>query len=153
MTDESLAFHSNMIRRHLFSLLGLTFFVGASQAVACGANPKPTSYVFTPRMRANSTHSWLDSADHTCRLFEKIWGSPTSVTGCRWRRKMEAENTLIYILRHKSREAAKESFAAFGKDPEWIAARNASEAGGKILAKATPNPSFWQRPITHLPCK
>lgn len=73
--------------------------------------------------------------DHTCRLFEKhgienigYWVPLATEDG--------AENTLIYILAHQSREAAKASFAAFGKDPEWQAARQASEAGGKILAKA-----------------
>jgi hypothetical protein len=72
--------------------------------------------------------------DHTVRLFEKhgienigYWVPIEKADG--------ADNTLIYILRHKSREAAKASFAAFGKDPEWQAARKASEEGGKILAK------------------
>src|SRR5271167_2714815 len=32
-----------------------------------------------------------------------------------------AGRTLIYMLRHKSRAAATESWAKFGKDPEWIA--------------------------------
>lgn len=73
--------------------------------------------------------------DHTCRLFEKhgmenigYWVPLAKEDG--------ADTTLIYLLAHKSREAAKASFAAFGKDPEWQAARQASEAGGKILARA-----------------
>lgn len=73
--------------------------------------------------------------NHTCKLFEKhgiknvgYWVPIDKENG--------SENTLIYILEHKSREAAKESFAAFGKDPEWKAAREASEANGKLLAKA-----------------
>ncbi len=73
--------------------------------------------------------------DHTCRLFEKhgienigYWVPLEQADG--------AENTLIYVLAHKSREAAKASFKAFGADPEWQAARKASEEGGKILAKA-----------------
>lgn len=73
--------------------------------------------------------------DHTCRLFEKhgmenigYWVPLAQEDG--------ADNTLIYILAHKSREAAKASFAAFGQDPEWQAARKASEEGGKILAQA-----------------
>lgn len=72
--------------------------------------------------------------DHTCRLFEKhgiknigYWVPLAKEDG--------AENTLIYILRHTSEEAAKASFSAFGKDPEWQAARKASEENGKILAK------------------
>ena len=42
---------------------------------------------------------------------------------------------LVYLLAHKSLEAAQASFAAFGKDPEWVAAREASEKDGKIVAK------------------
>ena len=34
---------------------------------------------------------------------------------------------LIYLLGHKSIESAKESFAAFRKDPEWVEAKKLSE--------------------------
>jgi hypothetical protein len=45
-----------------------------------------------------------------------------------------AEDTLIYLLAHKSKEAAAASFKAFGEDPDWVAARKASEekAGGAL---------------------
>lgn len=74
--------------------------------------------------------------DHTCKLFEKhgmtnigYWSPQDADKG--------AENTLIYLLAHKSRDAAKESFGAFGKDPDWQAARKASEekAGGSLTIK------------------
>jgi hypothetical protein len=44
-------------------------------------------------------------------------------------------NTLIYVIAHESREAAKKNWAEFGKDPEWIKVRNASEVNGKIIEK------------------
>lgn len=44
-------------------------------------------------------------------------------------------NTLIYLLAHRNDEARRESFAAFGKDPEWQAARKASEESGPLLMK------------------
>ena len=46
----------------------------------------------------------------------------------------DAENTLIYLLAHASADAAKASFAAFRADPEWVAAKKASEdkAGGSL---------------------
>ena len=44
-----------------------------------------------------------------------------------------SQNTLYYILRHKSREAATASWAAFGKDPAWLKARKESETAGKIV--------------------
>lgn len=72
--------------------------------------------------------------DHTCRLFEK-YGMTNVGYWTPLAKEDGADNTLIYVLRHKSREAAKESFAAFAKDPEWQAARKASEEAGKILTK------------------
>jgi hypothetical protein len=71
--------------------------------------------------------------DHTVALFEKhgmtnigYWvaedadGNPT--------------DTLIYLLAHRSRQAAKESWAAFQADPDWISAREASEVDGRLTA-------------------
>ena len=43
--------------------------------------------------------------------------------------------TLVYMLRHKSREAAKESWAKFGKDPEWVKLKAESEANGAFVEK------------------
>lgn len=44
-----------------------------------------------------------------------------------------AEDTLIYILRHESREAADASWQAFGNDPEWQRVAEESNADGQIL--------------------
>ncbi|NLT71416.1 MAG: NIPSNAP family protein [Verrucomicrobiaceae bacterium] len=44
-----------------------------------------------------------------------------------------SEVTLIYFLAHDSAEARTESFAAFRKDPDWIAVRDASEKDGKLV--------------------
>ncbi|MCX7826585.1 MAG: NIPSNAP family protein, partial [Verrucomicrobiae bacterium] len=74
--------------------------------------------------------------DHTVKLFKKhgitniaYWTLMPDQPG--------ADSTLIYILAHKSQEAAKASFAAFRADPDWIAARKASEAkaGGSLTVK------------------
>jgi NIPSNAP len=45
-----------------------------------------------------------------------------------------ADNTLVYLLAHASADAAKASFDAFRKNPDWIAAKKASEdkAGGSL---------------------
>jgi hypothetical protein len=71
--------------------------------------------------------------DHTTRLFEKhgmtnigYW-VPTD--------EPRSKNTLIYILAHASRDAAKKSWDGFQHDPDWIQVRTASEAGGKIVSK------------------
>ena len=71
--------------------------------------------------------------DHTVRLFEKhgmknvgYWTpSEGPLVG----------KTLIYILEHKSRDAAKASWAAFRTDPEWVKAKAETEAAGPIVAK------------------
>jgi hypothetical protein len=57
-----------------------------------------------------------------------------------------AETTLIYLLAHKSQEAAKQSFDAFRNDPAWIAARKASEekAGGPLTVKDGVKSTFMQ---------
>jgi len=73
-------------------------------------------------------------AEHTMKLFEK----QGMKNGMYWVPMDEArkDNTLIYFLVHESQEAADKSWKAFGADPEWIKVRDASEADGKILAKA-----------------
>ena len=46
------------------------------------------------------------------------------------------ENTLIYVISHASREAAKANWAEFSSDPEWKKIAADSEAdGGKIVEK------------------
>lgn len=70
--------------------------------------------------------------DHTTALFEKhgitnigYWvatdddGKPT--------------DTLIYLIAHASRQAAKDSWTSFAEDPDWLAAKSASEVDGSRL--------------------
>ncbi|MCY3843924.1 MAG: NIPSNAP family protein [Acidobacteria bacterium] len=45
-----------------------------------------------------------------------------------------SEDTLIYILRHDSREAAQQSWSAFIEDPEWRAAYEELNADGRLAA-------------------
>ena len=72
--------------------------------------------------------------DHTLKLFAKH-----GMTNIGYWTPMDkgADNTLIYLLAHKSQEAAKKSFDAFRQDPDWIAARKASEdkAGGSLTVQ------------------
>src|SRR5256885_325847 len=64
-------------------------------------------------------------ADHTLKLLEKhgmkneMYWTPTD--------DERKDNTLIYVVSHESREAADKSWKAFGADPDWIKARDASE--------------------------
>jgi len=72
--------------------------------------------------------------NHTMKLFEKhgmqniVYWTPD---------EPESQQRLIYLLAHQSQEAAKESFAGFRADPDWLAAKKASEetAGGSLTVK------------------
>lgn len=52
-----------------------------------------------------------------------------------WATLDPSEHKLIYLLAFPSREAAEKSWDAFRKDPDWIAAKNASEKDGKLVDK------------------
>lgn len=80
--------------------------------------------------------------DHTVKLFSKhgitnlpYWTPHADQKGAN--NPPDANNTLIYLLAHKDAEARQTSFGAFGKDPDWQAARKASEekAGGSLTVK------------------
>jgi len=91
--------------------------------------------------------------DHTVKLFAKhgmtnvgYWTPMDKAQG--------AEDTLIYILAHKDRAAADASFQAFRTDPDWTAARKASEekAGGSLTVKDGVQ-SIFMRPTDYSPSK
>ena len=71
--------------------------------------------------------------NHTTKLFEKH-----GMTNIGYWSPQDAplsQNTLVYIIAHPSREAAQKNWEAFRSDPEWLKARDASEANGKIVSK------------------
>lgn len=83
--------------------------------------------------------------DHTAALFAKH--GMTNVAYWKLADDQEgADSTLVYLLAHKSREAAKASFDAFRTDPVWIEARTASEAkaGGSLTVPDGVQSEFWQ---------
>ncbi len=45
----------------------------------------------------------------------------------------QAGRTLVYLLRHKSRAAATESWAKFTADPEWVALKAETEKHGAFV--------------------
>ena len=47
----------------------------------------------------------------------------------------QADEVLVYLVEHSSREAADKAWAEFRKDPDWVTARDASEKDGKIVMK------------------
>ncbi len=80
--------------------------------------------------KADAMHSRF--RDHTRRIFAKhgitsvgYWVQTTPEDGA---------GDLVYLLSHPDREAADAAWTAFRADPEWIAVRDASESGGKLVA-------------------
>jgi hypothetical protein len=72
--------------------------------------------------------------EHTTKIFEKH--GMTNVAYWTFEDSPDKENTLIYVISHKSREQAAKNWDAFRNDPEWKKVAAASEAdGGKIVEK------------------
>ena len=86
--------------------------------------------------------------DHTVKLLSKhgmshvgYWAPADALL---------AENTLIYVLAHPSREAAKKSWDAFRADPEWIKVRDESQKDGSLTTKVE---SVFMNPTDYSPLK
>ena len=69
--------------------------------------------------------------DHTVALFEKH-----GIQSIGYWVPVAKENTLVYVIKHKSRDAAKASWQAFIADPAWKKVARESQLDGNILAKA-----------------
>ena len=124
---------SNYLKIAGFSLLSLVVGIGAGVFITTSAQGEKLYelriYTSTPGNLDNLNARFRD---HTLGLFEKhgmenigYW-TPTS--------EDERDDTLVYIIAHDSEEAAAASWRAFGQDPEWQAAAEASNANGQILA-------------------
>ena len=114
-----------------------TFLTATDFSPAFKAERKTPARVFEMRTYTASAgnlpklHSRF--RDHTVKLFSKhgmghvgYWALDAGQPG--------AENTLVYILSHASADACAASFKSFRDDPDWKAAREASEkaAGGSL---------------------
>lgn len=71
--------------------------------------------------------------DNTMRIFTKH--HMTNIAYWTPQDDPQKDNTLIYVIAHDSREAAKKNWAEFVADPEWKQVAKASEADGKIVEK------------------
>lgn len=126
---------------------GVSFWAGERQANAAATAHvyELRTYTATPGNLANLEARFRD---HTMALFQKhgmknvIYMVPVDGP--------EAENTLVYILEHPSVAAAKESWKAFQTDPDWVAARTASEKNGKLTVKTE---SHFYQPTDFSPIK
>jgi hypothetical protein len=86
--------------------------------------------------------------DHTRRIFEKH--GMKSIGYWTPQDAPDSQNTLIYILEHPSREAAKKAWADFGADPEWQKVSAESQVNGRIVSKVV---SVFMEPTDYSPIK
>jgi NIPSNAP len=86
--------------------------------------------------------------DHTIQIFNKhgmksvIYLAPQDAP--------DSGNTLIYVLEHPSREAAKKAWADFQADPEWQKVNTESQVNGRIVSKVV---SVFADPTDYSPLK
>jgi hypothetical protein len=71
--------------------------------------------------------------DHTITIFNRH--HMTSIGYWVPQDSPQKDRTLIYIIAHESREAAKKNWAEFIADPEWQKVAKESEADGEIIEK------------------
>jgi hypothetical protein len=128
-------------------LISTAWFTSAARSAAADSDR-----VF--ELRTYTTHDGrLDALhrrfrEHTNAIFTKhgmtMIGYWTPTDGA------EKENTLVYLLAFPSREAAKSAWDAFRADPEWQAAKEASEKDGPIVKKVV---SQFLAPTDYSPIK
>ena len=86
--------------------------------------------------------------NHTLRIFEKhgmknvLYMTPQDAP--------DSQNTLIYVLEHANREAAKKSWDAFRADPEWQKVSKETQLNGPIVSKVV---SVFADPTDYSPMK
>ena len=126
-------------KRYLVAILGLVVFglgyaagqFSAFESVAQAQGER----IF--EMRTYTAHPGrLDALnarfrDHTTRIFENH--GMTNVGYWTPQEAPLAENTLVYILAHDSREAGQASWDAFRADPEWSQVAEESQRDGRIV--------------------
>jgi hypothetical protein len=129
-----------MKRRTVVKGLGLAGVLPTmlGRVVAAGAAPETGVY----ELRVYTTYEGkLEGLlkrfrEHTMTIFERhgmknvAYWTPTDETGTYPKGK-----TLIYVLKHPSREAAAANWKAFGEDPEWKKVAAKSEENGKLVEK------------------
>jgi hypothetical protein len=86
--------------------------------------------------------------DHTMRIFKKH--GMKSVLYMTPQDAPDSQNTLIYVLEHPDREAAKKAWDAFRADPEWQKVAKDTQMNGPIVSKVV---SVFADPTDYSPMK
>jgi hypothetical protein len=117
----------------LMLVVGLV--LGASLQWSRAAGAEPAARVFEIRTY-HTLPGRLEALqkrfrEHTLKMFEKH--DMTNVGYWVPQDSPAKETTLIYVISHASREAAKANWAAFVADPEWKKIAADSQVDGKII--------------------
>jgi hypothetical protein len=117
----------------------LLVFLGLSAIVTAASALVPETRVFELRTYHTGSPAKLEALharfrNHSSALLHKhgmtlvgFWVPTDADKG--------AGNTLVYLVAHKSREAATASWAAFRADPEWVKVKAESEKDGVLAEK------------------
>jgi hypothetical protein len=84
--------------------------------------------------------------DPEAKLFEK-YGMPAVLYSTAFE-PADRQNQFVYVLRHDNRDAARASWEKFRNDPDFRAAAQASDQGGKAVVKVE---SFFVNPTSFSP--
>jgi uncharacterized protein (DUF1330 family) len=113
----------------LMILAGFLSLMNAAAAEAKDSKVYELRIYYSPEGKLDALHARF--RDHTMKIFEKHGIENVGY----WVPIDNKENKLAYIIAHPSREAAKENWAAFFKDPDWQKVAKESEANGKIVSR------------------
>lgn len=124
-----------MNRRTVLTALPLAALLPEALMMTAAASPASSTTVYELRVY-HAADGKLDALlarfrDHTIKIFAKhhmksvAYWVPTD--------EPVKANTLIYILEHPSREAAKTNWKSFEDDDEWKAVKAKSEENGKLV--------------------
>ena len=113
---------------------GFVVTIGRAPVAAEQAAAAPTGPVFEIRTYVASAGK-LDALhtrfrDHTIRIFARH-----GIESIAYWIPDNQRNTLVYIIKHESREAAPLNWKAFLSDPEWVKVAAASNVDGNIVAR------------------
>ena len=118
-------------------ILAAGLVLGANLQLTLAAGAAPAQKVFEIRTyhtfpgRLDALHKRF--REHTMKMFEKH--GMTNVAYWTPQDSPAKDNTLIYVISHASRAAAKKSWAEFSADPEWQKIAADSQRDGKIVEK------------------
>jgi hypothetical protein len=125
-----------MTKRYWWPIVaGLALGIGLHAARA--ADPQPAARVFEIRTyytfpgRLEALHKRF--REHTMKMFEKH--GMTNVAYWTPQDSPGKDDTLVYVISHESREAAKRNWAEFSADPEWQKIAADSQKDGKIVER------------------